>query len=158
MEVSGVRFLNKELVVKFGLQLTKTEKTKTTTKTEQISACYVIFWQKWRHFFKVNNEAVTLCPCKQYKCESFLWIIFSSLSVLNAVRCTTHPQTVQQSGNGWPNVPTIQRRLTTSAHTLKMYDGFACTHTHTVSYISFIHTCNKQCHTIWKHCKNYLHY
>lgn len=44
------------------------------------------------------------------------------VSVLNAVRCTTPPQTVQQSANGWPNAQMIQRRPTTSARTLKMYE------------------------------------
>lgn len=52
---------------------------------------------------------------------SQIFCFFLFVSALNAVRCTTRPQTVQPSANGWPNAQMIQRRPTTSAHTLKMY-------------------------------------
>lgn len=51
----------------------------------------------------------------------FFLIISPPVTVLNAVRCTTRPQTVQPSANGWPNVLTTRRQQTTSARTLKMY-------------------------------------
>lgn len=52
---------------------------------------------------------------------SQIFCFFLFVSALNVVRCTTRPQTVQRSENGWPNAQMIQRRPTTSAHTLKMY-------------------------------------
>lgn len=51
-----------------------------------------------------------------------IFCFFLFVSALNAVRCTTRPQTVQRSANGWPNAQMIQRRPTTSARTLKMYE------------------------------------
>lgn len=53
---------------------------------------------------------------------SQIFCFFLFVSALNAVRCTTRPQTAQRSANGWPNAQMIQRRPTTSAHTLKMYE------------------------------------
>lgn len=70
--------------------------------------------------------------------RSQIFCSFLFVSALNAVRCTTRPQTVQPSANGWPNVQMIQRRPTTSAHTLKMYERhksdllpLGCVHTAT---------------------------
>lgn len=76
-----------------------------------------------------RNVVLYFLRCKWFQCSClfvflfyFVFLIISPpVTVLNAVRCTTRPQTVQPSANGWPNVLTTRRQQITSARTLKMY-------------------------------------
>lgn len=90
-----------------------------------------------------------------FKCWQ-IFCLFPCVSALNVVRCTTLPQTVQQSANGWPNAQMIQRQLTISAHTLKMYER----HKNNVLPLGYVHTAApvQSCVWMWSQSQDFEQY
>lgn len=85
-----------------------------------------------------TNYLSSLWPLVVCMCICILICPSSASSlVLSADRCTTPPQTAPPSANGSLNAQTIQRRLTTSVHTLKTWVNsptLARPHVHTHAY------------------------